>query len=64
MENEEITYKVAVAEIEEILAKIEAGELDVDELTINVKRVTTLLKICKSKLYKTETEVSKILEDE
>ncbi len=64
MAKEEITYKAAVEEIEEILEKIEEGELDVDELTANVKRVTELLKICKSKLQKTEDEVNKILEDE
>ncbi len=64
MTNEEITYKAAVAEIEMILGKIEEGELDVDELTVNVKRVTELLNICKDKLHKTETEVSKILKDE
>lgn len=64
MAKEEITYKAAVEEIEEILEKIEEGELDVDELTTNVKRVTELLKICKIKLQRTENEVSKILEDE
>lgn len=64
MTKEEITYKAAVAEIEMILSKIEEGELDVDELTVNVKRVTELLNICKSKLHKTETEVSKILKEE
>lgn len=61
MTKQEITYKAAVAEVEEILGKIEEGELDVDELTINVKRVTELLRICKSKLQKTEAEVTKIL---
>ncbi len=64
MTKDEITYKAAVAEIEIILGKIEEGELDVDELTVNVKRVTELLNICKDKLHKTETEVSKILKDE
>ncbi|MEX0980906.1 MAG: exodeoxyribonuclease VII small subunit [Bacteroidales bacterium] len=64
MTKEEITYKAAVAEIEMILSKIEEGELDVDELTVNVKRVTELLNICKEKLHKTEAEVSKILKNE
>lgn len=64
MAKEEISYKAAVAEIEEILGKIEEGELDVDELTVNVKRVTELLKICKDKLRKTESEVTRILSEE
>ena len=62
MAKQEITYKAAVKEIEDILEKIEAGQLDVDELSENVKRVTDLLKICKEKLHKTEDEVNKILE--
>ncbi len=64
MAKQEITYQAAVKEIEDILEKIEEGQLDVDELSKNVKRVTELLKICKSKLHKTEDEVNKILEDE
>mgnify|MGYP006283108557 CR=1 FL=1 len=64
MADKEITYKSAVAEIGLILEKIEEGELDVDELTENVKRVTKLLNICKEKLQKTETEVNKILSEE
>ena len=62
MAKEEITYQAAVKEIEDILEKIEAGKLDVDELSKNVKRVTDLLKICKDKLHKTEDEVNKILD--
>ncbi len=64
MANEKITYNEAVAEIEEILGKIEDGELDVDELTAGVRRVTLLLKVCRDKLHKTEEEVNKILEDD
>ncbi len=61
MVKKKITYQDAIAEIENILAKIENKELDVDELADNVKKVSTLIKICKDKLYKTEEEVEKIL---
>ncbi|MEX2370707.1 MAG: exodeoxyribonuclease VII small subunit [Bacteroidales bacterium] len=64
MAKQEITYKAAITEIELILGKIEEGELDVDELTKNVKRVTELLTICRDKLQKTESEVTKILKEE
>ena len=56
------TYGEAMAEIEEILEKIESGELDVDELTDKVKRVASLLEICKKKLKTTETEIQKVIE--
>ena len=63
MAKKKITYNEAIAEIENILAKIENEELDVDELSINVARVSDLIKICKDKLHKTETEVEKILSE-
>jgi len=48
-------------EIEDILAKIENEELDIDELSEKVNRVSFLLKFCKEKLHKTNAEVEKIL---
>jgi exodeoxyribonuclease VII small subunit len=56
------TYGEAMAEIEEILEKIESGELDVDELTDKVKRVASLLDVCKKKLKTTEDEIQKVIE--
>ena len=58
----EMTYSAAIAEIEEILEKIESGELDVDGLTEKVKRVAYLLEICKKKLKTTETEIQKVID--
>lgn len=60
---EKLTYKQAINEIEVIVDKIENEELDVDELSGMVKRVSVLLKFCKDKLYKTEKEVNDILEN-
>jgi len=56
-------YQEAVNEIDEILAKIENEELDVDELSTQVKRVSSLIKLCKDKLHKTEEEVENILKE-
>ena len=64
MTKEKPSYSEAIAEIEEILVKIEQGDLDVDELTKSVKRVTNLLNLCKNKLRKTEDEIGKILDGE
>ncbi|MCK4853562.1 MAG: exodeoxyribonuclease VII small subunit [Bacteroidales bacterium] len=56
------TYNEAITEIEEILQKIESGELDVDELTEKVKRVAYLLETCKKKLKTTESEIQKVID--
>jgi len=59
----EISYAEALTELESILSKIENEELDVDELSSTVKRVSYLMRICRQKLRKTEAEVEKILND-
>ena len=63
MSKTEITYRDAIAEIETILARIDTGEMDVDELAEKVKRVTILLELCKKKLRSTESEIEKIMAD-
>ncbi|MBA7518364.1 hypothetical protein ES705_10434 [subsurface metagenome] len=63
MTSKTISYKEAVAEIEDILVKIENEELDVDDLTEKVKRVSSLIKLCKEKLHNTEQEVENILKE-
>ncbi|HKJ42310.1 MAG TPA: exodeoxyribonuclease VII small subunit [Sunxiuqinia sp.] len=63
MAAKKLTYQEAVNEIDEILEKIENEELDVDELSTKVKRVSTLIKLCKDKLHKTEEEVENILKE-
>ena len=59
---EEISYQEAILEIEEIIKKIESGELDVDQLTDQVKRVSTLLDICRKRLKTAEEEIKKIID--
>jgi exodeoxyribonuclease VII small subunit len=58
-----ITYKEAITELEKIMVQIEQDELDVDILSEKVKRAAELLKVCKEKLFKTDAEVQKILEE-
>jgi exodeoxyribonuclease VII small subunit len=62
MAKSEISYQDAVREIEEIIRKIESGELNVDQLTDKVKRVSLLLEICNKKLKSAEEEILKIIE--
>jgi len=63
MATKKIAYSEAMAEIEEILEKIENEELDVDELAGKVKRVSVLLKTCKEKLTQTNEQVEKVLKE-
>ena len=61
MKEAKLNYKDAMAEIEEIVGKLEENKLDVDELSEKVKRVSQLIAFCKAKLHDTEEEVDNIL---
>ena len=57
-------YEEAVAQLEEIVSKMETGELDVDSLSTHLKMAQKLIKLCKDKLTKTDSEIKKMLNDE
>lgn len=56
-----VNYEDAMKELELIVAGIEGDHISIDELSDKVKRATELIKICKTKLYKTEEDVNKVL---
>ncbi len=61
MTKKKLSYNDAIKEIEVILDRMDKEELDVDDLSEQVKRVSELIRLCRSKLRKTEEEVEKIL---
>ena len=64
MENNEMKYEKAVSELEEIVDKMECDELDIDQLSEQLKRAKVLVKLCKDKLTKTDEEIKKLLSEE
>jgi exodeoxyribonuclease VII small subunit len=63
MSKKEFSFSEAVTEIEDILGKIENGELDVDKLSLEVKRASELIRLCQKKLKTTEEEINGIFKD-
>lgn len=63
MAKNEFSFNKAVSEIEKILRNIETGELDVDKLSVEVKRASELIKQCQKKLRSTEDEINSIFKD-
>lgn len=59
----EFKYEDAVRQLEEIVAKMESDELDVDSLSLQLKTAQKLIKLCKDKLAKTDEEIKKTLEN-
>ena len=61
MPKKEIKYEEAVAQLEKIVDKMENDELDIDQLSDQLKRAKELVKLCKDKLTKTDEEIKKLL---
>ena len=55
------SFGEAVGEVEDILARLEADEVDVDELGAEVKRAVELVGLCREKLRRTELEVKEFV---
>jgi len=56
------SYTESIRELEEILERVENGDLDVDDLSKEISRASELIKYCKEKLYVADEEVKKILD--
>ena len=59
--NKELKYEAAFAELQSIVRKMENDELDIDQMSEQLKRAQELIKLCKDKLTKTDEEIKKIL---
>jgi exodeoxyribonuclease VII small subunit len=62
-ETENISYRQAVEELEQILEGIESGETDIDLLSEKLKRAVWLVQVCRAKLRNTDEEVKKIIRE-
>ncbi|MDR1601186.1 MAG: exodeoxyribonuclease VII small subunit [Tannerella sp.] len=62
MEEKE-SYSESITKLHAILADIEQGELDIDELLKKVEEANRLIRQCKEKLFRASDEVKKILEE-
>ncbi len=56
------SYGEAAARLEEILARIEEGQVDIDELSGLVREAAELVELCRSKIHSAEVQVQTITE--
>lgn len=59
----EISYSKAIAELEELVRKMQADDCDIDNLSKYTARSIELLKLCRAKLTHTDEELKKCLEE-
>ena len=56
-----IAYEEALAEVENILGRIQREEITVDALAKEVRRATELIASCRQRLLKAEEDVNEIV---
>jgi exodeoxyribonuclease VII small subunit len=56
------SFSEALAELEDILRRIESEETDIDRLADELKRAAELLEICRGKIRRAEAEVTQIVQ--
>ena len=61
--SDEIGYADAMAELEEILGELEGDQLDVDVLADRVRRASELIKTCRTRISRAQSDVDRIVTD-
>lgn len=56
------TYNEAIAELEELVQKLQDPQCSIDKLSEYTKRAKELLELCKKRLTQTDAELKEILE--
>lgn len=59
----ELSYADAVAQLEDIMRKMQSPDCDIDSLSEYTSRALALLRHCRNRLTKTDEEVRKCLEE-
>jgi exodeoxyribonuclease VII small subunit len=60
---ENMTYTQAMARLEEIMALVQNGRMDIDELSGVLKEASSLVHFCRTKLFKVDEEVKTLLDE-
>lgn len=63
MADKQLSYAQAMAQIEEIVRKMNENELDVDALGTQVEQATQLIALCKEKLQKAQNQIDVVLSE-
>ena len=56
---EEMKYEEAFTQLQDIVRKMENDEYSIDEIAVQLKTAQRLIKFCRDKLTKTESELLK-----
>lgn len=57
-----MTYTEAMKRLEEIMTKIQSGNVDIDNLTKELAEAQELIVFCRNRIYKVEEDVENIID--
>ena len=64
MKQKQTDYDKAMHQLEQLVQRIQQGELGLEEMRGEVKAALELIKICRAKLRDIETDLEELLEEE
>lgn len=64
MNDQTLTYEIALQKLQEITTRLDRGQLNIDDLAATLKEANSLLTFCRQKLTTVEADVKKILDAE
>lgn len=64
MEKKGMKYEEALRQLEEIVRRMENDELDIDQISIQLKQAKAYVRLCKDKLTKADEEIKRLLAEE
>ena len=59
----EETYSQALARFQKIVAQIDSGELEIDQLADKIKEANVIIAFCNDKLTKADEEIKKLSQE-
>ena len=57
------TYSQALQRLQKIVAQIDSGELEIDQLADKIKEANAIIMFCNEKLTKADEEIKKLSEE-
>ncbi len=61
-QTEALNYEKAMSELQQIVTDLQSETIGIDQLSEQVKRASSLIKFCKTKLRSTEEDINQFFE--
>lgn len=60
--NDKITYSMAMARLEEIMGRIQGGNIDIETLTEELAEAQQLISFCRNRIYKLDEDIKVLID--